>query len=408
VATPRLGGRAVKGRVAALAVLVAAGCGVPDATSGRVLERGEWESRLRASFCAPAEGFGFDCGPQARRLEATRDSVTLDAHAAVLDGAAPVAGAADSAMLLWWLAEGGRPRDAGQFIRRVAPYDYPNYEDQSFAAWYGVARHAATNAAAAAQLARLPEKIGPFQRGRLTMMLALVNDTTARAALRRLRATENFPPHLAAIADSVLAWPALPPFAGRWPCSADQRPGRTASGAFGCVADRAATLVIGSPAGPREVGRLTTGERGTIAVTAEGASPSVDGEAAVTISIDARSDSALVHLPLSVAAPMLGTLQSLVRMNRLPWALVRTMDNSAAQVMAGGSSDAAANRFTVRKLTPWARPWEVAIVNDRGVAGPVRVRLTRAELEALARSLERAVAAAREDAARGSWRLSGK
>ena len=401
-----------------MALLAAsAGCGDGGQAAPDARPRHAWDARLRTHHCARPPLFGHVCVTQAVRLASARDADVMDRHATQARVAVPVGAVDSTASPLWWLAEGGRPADAELFIRRAAEQPWPNYEDPAFAAWYGVARHAATNPAAAAQLARLPDKIGPFQRGRLTMMLALVNDTAARDALRRLRATEGFPPHLAAIADSVLAWPAqsMPRTsaagasvgAGRWPCSADERPGRTSSGAFGCVADTARTLVVGS-ATARDVVRLTTtdgGGAGTIDVTAEGASPFADGEAAVTIAVaGSHGRSSLVHLPLSVAEPWLRTVESLTSANRLPWMLLRTMDDPPARVLAGGVSDAAAQRITLRKLTPWRRPWEVAILDDRAGGAPAAsLRLTRAQLDAFARALRRAVEAAQEDARRGPW-----
>jgi hypothetical protein len=175
--------------------------------------------------------------PDSIRTRVATNPRALQLYADVLEGRRAQPREWSVGTALWWLAEGGDARYLPLFLR---------YTAQPTAAWdpglqesiYGLARHAASPAAAA----RLRE-LGRRGRERWLRVsvagpLILINEEPTRALLREILG-DDLPATQRQAAQKALAGPAARPGSGRVPCAPSQKFGPDSTGAYRCISDSA-------------------------------------------------------------------------------------------------------------------------------------------------------------------------
>ncbi|HKG95684.1 MAG TPA: hypothetical protein VKA84_27490 [Gemmatimonadaceae bacterium] len=347
---------------------------------------------------------GRVCITDADRRRIAYDSAAMRYFADVAADREP--GLAESA--LRWMAEGARPELWPTFaaaLDRQARVD-GCAECVSYAGWYGLARYAHLSAEARARLDRAADSVR-FRAGDFAWVLAAVNDSAARAVLRRLRGGGLLDdslgaPGMAEIVDSVLAWPALPPGEGR-ACVEDQTPGRTASGAFGCVPRveeaRAARLI--PPRRPiAELGlggaRFDVAARGRALRQPWG--PVV--ELLIETPGDDRGRNAIVlFLRPDTLALVLDEVARMRRRAYLSWIVPGSAGPGIEQVPGSGGTMA----LVVRRRAVFGEAWEVGVLSAAAQTPRSAVRLSEWEMYRLAAALGAATRQARAYEALGAW-----
>ena len=182
---------------------------------------------------------GSRCVSVAERARIARDTGALRLYAAILDGRRS-AWYPDSGQALLWLALSDDPAPYLPTLLAYGEVDSSRAGVEGL--WQftvdGLLRLAPHSATARDRLTAIARQGGLWQRWQLAHLLVRVNDSMARTILREnadaLAAGQPVRSRFGRDLAAVLRAPPPPPEA-QGPCRDGRRPGRTASGAYGCV-----------------------------------------------------------------------------------------------------------------------------------------------------------------------------